>query len=432
MSGRRPDAETIGAGVPAQAGPVGAPGLATEAGELAARTPSAGWGTVSDDRAAPADGTTPGAPGYPPRLPSLAVQARAALVVLVGMAALVALASQLLGGWERSAQTLAGADRGWLALSFALTVCYMAAGGIAWWLVLRTLGGALPLAEGVRIFFISSLVRYLPGRIWYTVTRVYMCDQVGVPTAVASVSLVVEILLVLASGALVSALALPLILADYGPPALMLGAATLIGGLVALHPRILLPAMVLFSRLIRRPLHGVPPLRYRSVLGLVLVYIVCWLFASAGMWALLRALTPLDAETLPTVAAAYAVSFLLGFVNPVMPAGLGVREGALALLLGWVVPLPLAAALAVLFRVWVTLGEAVLVAIVAILQYRRLRRASGTPAASPTGQGAGLPVHAAAPASLTPSRAAIACRSADAAAPGPAVRDEPRREEAVG
>lgn len=309
--------------------------------------------------------------------PSRAAQVRAALVVLVGLAALVALALQLLGGWEKSVETVAAADRGWLAASLLLTLAYLSCSGLGWWLTLRSLGFPLPMLEGIRIFFLSSLTRYLPGRIWYTVTRVYMCGQVGVPAAVASVSLIVEILLVLASGALVAALAVPLILADYGPPAILLGALVLAGGLVALHPVILGPAIVIFARLLRRPLATPPQLAYRSVIGLVGFYVVAWALGAAALWTLLAGLHPLAVDTIPTVAAAYAVSFLIGFVNPLMPAGLGVREGALALLLGWVAPLPIAAAVAVLFRVTVTLAEGVWVLIAAVLQYFWLRRGGG-------------------------------------------------------
>src|SRR5262249_1067509 len=64
----------------------------------------------------------------------------------------------------------------------------------------------------------------------------------------------------------------------------------------------------------------------------------------------------------------------IGFVNPVMPAGLGVREGALAVLLGWVAPWTIAAAVSLLFRVTVTLAEAVIVLFATGLQYRWLRR----------------------------------------------------------
>src|SRR5438874_8244156 len=86
------------------------------------------------------------------RLPSRAVQIRAAVVVVVALAALVALASQLLGGWERSAQTLAEADHGWLALSLLLTLAYIGSGGVGWWLTLAALGTRLPFSEGIRLF----------------------------------------------------------------------------------------------------------------------------------------------------------------------------------------------------------------------------------------------------------------------------------------
>ena len=59
----------------------------------------------------------------------------------------------------------------------------------------------------------------------------------------------------------------------------------------------------------------------------------------------------------PDLVAAYAIAYTIGFVSLLTPSGIGVREGALYLLLAPVLGGGLATVAAIAMRVWVTLGE---------------------------------------------------------------------------
>lgn len=77
----------------------------------------------------------------------------------------------------------------------------------------------------------------------------------------------------------------------------------------------------------------------------------------ASLWLLCKSLTEANPSQLPQVISAFCLSWIIGFLSFLTPAGLGVREGALAFLLQPSFPLFAAAALALLSRVWWILGD---------------------------------------------------------------------------
>src|SRR5690606_38411670 len=92
--------------------------------------------------------------------------------------------------------------------------------------------------------------------------------------------------------------------------------------------------------------------------GLLLVGLCLaeWVGMGIAFTLFIGSLAPVGLEVLPTATAAFALSFVAGFAV-LLPAGLGAKEGALAVLLSTIMPLPVAAAIAVASRVWTVLAE---------------------------------------------------------------------------
>jgi len=70
-----------------------------------------------------------------------------------------------------------------------------------------------------------------------------------------------------------------------------------------------------------------------------------------------RNLELLTWATLPGLCGIYALSHVVGLIALFAPGGLGVREGALAVQLGRLLPSGIAEALAIGIRIWFTLIE---------------------------------------------------------------------------
>lgn len=70
-------------------------------------------------------------------------------------------------------------------------------------------------------------------------------------------------------------------------------------------------------------------------------------------------LTPVDWSTAGLLASAFVGAWLIGYLAVFVPTGIGVREGALALLLGGVLPATVTAAAALGYRVLIALRDLV-------------------------------------------------------------------------
>jgi uncharacterized membrane protein YbhN (UPF0104 family) len=102
------------------------------------------------------------------------------------------------------------------------------------------------------------------------------------------------------------------------------------------------------------------------------VFCCFWVGMGMSFWLLAAALTEVELSLLPQMIGAFTLSWAVGFFSFVTPGGLGVREGALTLLLKPFFPLYAAAALALLSRIWWLGGE--ILALVLSVLWERLSR----------------------------------------------------------
>lgn len=303
---------------------------------------------------------------------------RAIQVLLVGVV-LFFLGLNIYHGW-RDASRFQWHVRPWpLVASFILALAFWFMTGLGWNLMVRCLGGSLALRKGMKVYFISNLGWYLPGKVWYAVGRAYLGQREGISVGVISTSVLMEMVLSLTSSALVATLALPLLSPLLGAKGLYLGIAVLAFGLAIIHPALLKPSLALLERLLaglKRVVHPLPgyssvttpqaergeQLRYSAMMGLLAGYLLIWGFVGTAFFLLLNSVYSLPLAWLPIVVAIYAASWIAGFLTPA-PSGLGVREGAMILLLGQYLPVPAVTAAAILFRVWLIVAEVIWAAV---------------------------------------------------------------------
>lgn len=233
-----------------------------------------------------------------------------------------------------------------LLLGFLIT-------GWLWGRIVEGLGGPrLPPAVAVRLFMIANLGRYVPGKVWQIAGLAALAKTRGVPGATAAAGAVLGQGIALVSATFVG-LGAVWTLAD-GAGWRWAVPVGLAGGVVlGLLPPVFNGLADLWFRLARtaRP-EGLRP--SRAVEWLV-VGLVSWIVYAGAFWVLVEGLG-LEASFLPT-ASAFAAAYVLGYVMVFAPAGIGVREGFLIVLLSPQVGAAAAGAIAVIARLWTTLIE---------------------------------------------------------------------------
>jgi hypothetical protein len=230
-----------------------------------------------------------------------------------------------------------------------------------WVAMVKSFGGpVLPLGDAVRIFFLANLGRYLPGKVWQLAGLAYLASKRGVSLPVATSSAVLGQIFSLGAAACVAAVGLTLGV-DSGYPrellpwALALLVLVAVGTLVPATQRLgLRSAFRLAGKGQEAPaIDGWFGARW---LGL---YLPVWLGYGIAFGLLWASFPALPAVFWPGAIGAFAAAYFLGYAALFAPAGVGVREGALALLLAPWAGAAAAAVLAVIARIWMTVGELV-------------------------------------------------------------------------
>lgn len=223
-----------------------------------------------------------------------------------------------------------------------------------WRQVVQAWGERLSFADGARIWFVSNLGTYIPGRVWAIAAMGTLAQEVGIsPVAAAGSSLVVQLVNVV-TGFGVFAVA--------GAHGMQLPGGTGAGivalaALVLLTPWLVPLAVQVLNRVSKRQF-AVPHLPTSALWWAAAGTTLAWvLYGVAFQWFASGVSGGATAGTTGDWIALFTGSYLLGFIAVFTPGGLGVREGAMALLLkqsGLAVG-SLAALLVVASRVWLTI-----------------------------------------------------------------------------
>ncbi|NCJ07128.1 hypothetical protein GS597_11540 [Synechococcales cyanobacterium C] len=224
--------------------------------------------------------------------------------------------------------------QGWACLGMALgmTILSYIWSGWVWGAILQDLNQPISLAWSIQVYLTTNLAQYLPSNVLHLYGRVLAAMKVGVPMGLASLSMMLDALLMVAAGVIWGLLSIP-----EGAVLASLSALSLI--LVLLHPRILIRLMWKFLPRTRQETGSKQPLR-RYPLWPLVGEIIYLFWRGLGFTLTVAALTPVSWQFIPILISASSVAWLLGFVTPGLPGGVGVVELTLITLLNNLPNLP--------------------------------------------------------------------------------------------
>ncbi len=290
-------------------------------------------------------------------------EVRTALRVTVALAIAVLVVRFVSRQWDAIRASAAALQPSWAGLVLA-SGCIAAGYAVliaSWRLLLRTWRSPLGVGDASRIWFVSSLGKYVPGKFWSIGAMAVLAKEAGASPIAATGSAIIMQLVNLAAGFAVVALAgAGELLAAY--PLLRVGAwvtvaATVIG--LAYGPVLLVWAVRQGTRLFRQPMPDMPVITRATLLLVFGANVAAWVAYGIGFGIFWNALLGHGGGISLAALAVYTSSYLLGFLALVVPGGLGVRETALtSLLISLHLATPAdAALLAAASRIWLTVLE---------------------------------------------------------------------------
>jgi hypothetical protein len=290
----------------------------------------------------------------------------AAGVLLVGLAA-----RSIVVNWQSlRAQPLEWQlSPAWIAASVLVVFTAYAVLIEAWRRVVLSMGERLSFGTAARIWFLASLGKYIPGKVWAVAGAAVLAQRAGVDPAAAVAGALMLQALALASGAVAVAVTAPETFRAAGP-----GVVPLIGVvlLLSLAGVAVLASQNLLDRISRLLPSSLPPLRAvrPSMLALAFAGNLCaWVGYGAALLLLARGVLPGVTLSLPQAVGVFTCSYLIGFIALFAPGGLGPRESVFLLILAGDIGLKPAAGLALASRILLT-GTEVLPAVPLLLRRR--------------------------------------------------------------
>ncbi len=294
----------------------------------------------------------------------------AAQVVAIGAAAwfLIHIARE---AWPSLARfRIAPAPLPLLAASLLTAVTYFF---LVWtWIAsLRWWSQHLAYRDAVSMWFLTNLARFIPGTIWQFAGLGVMASRRGVSALAATGSVLLQQVVLLATGLLLTVALAPDLLGAWttAVPHGVLLAIAVTGAVLFVwgFPRVAGWLRVFAVRVLKRELvWPAPPVRQFA--AYVVALVLPWPAYGVAFWLFGRSLLGAAAPGLMLSIAAFTASYVAGIIAVVAPGGIVVREAALVAALSPHVGPDHAFLLAVGSRVWLVAVELVtaLIALAAV------------------------------------------------------------------
>lgn len=253
-----------------------------------------------------------------------------------------------------------------------LTLCYALAipiTALGWLWILKMLGQPARYSHLAPVLAVTQFGKYLPGNVAQHIGRVALAKAQDARMAAVILSIVYETLLSIVVCAHISTLTLlwtlPPELANlnvirFRQPLVALITASAIVVLLAV-PRVASRIAAYRSKKNSTPLPSepLPKLRWNVVVGCYALYALNIALTGVGLWLVAKALMEPNQQppSILFLTGAFASTWILGFLAPGSPAGLGVREGVLSAWLGALMPASQAIILILMLRIATTVGD---------------------------------------------------------------------------
>ena len=275
--------------------------------------------------------------------------------------------------WRDIAPALRGLHLEWasvLASGVLVVVTYLLLIE-AWRTTLRVWSESLPFAVAARIWFVSNLGKYVPGKVWQIAAMGAMAQRGGVSaTAAIGSSLVVNLVSVIAGFAVIAVTAGGRIASAVGTGASAPGSRTaeitvlviaVAGAAALLLAPVVVPRLALLAARVTGRAISVPRVPPRAIWVAAGATTMSWLLYGIAFALFARGVSPGATGNASSYIAVYTGSYLAGYLALFAPGGVGVREAVLVLAMPrfQLASAADAAVIAITSRLWLTVLEIV-------------------------------------------------------------------------
>jgi uncharacterized membrane protein YbhN (UPF0104 family) len=258
----------------------------------------------------------------------------------------------------------------YLILSVIAGIATFFAFSSIWRKIMVGFGHRLSQTKAFRIFYLSNLGRYIPGKIWQLFGILYLTKQAGIPPERAGASFILVQLFAIPASFLVVVITMliePKVLVDQvavmGHKSAVIIAAVMVALslVIILWPQKVLAIGNAILRRLKRP-QATLTLDKKVALGIFVGYCLAWTLYGVAFWLFIRAVTENTGVSLIAAVGVFNAAYQIGYLALFAPGGFGPRELVMGVMLMPFVG-PIAPAVAILARLWSIVVESIAAAI---------------------------------------------------------------------
>jgi len=243
----------------------------------------------------------------------------------------------------------------------------------AWHLITKKMKMNLTYSQNISKWFYSNLGKYLPGKVWLLVGRAYLYQKENISKKMIAAAFSLEVACgVIASGIVIIVSIVVCGLFEFRSQ-LYLILLLVAAGLIFLHPKIFAGTLNWFLVKLKRATINVR-FKYIDLLEIILVYIISWVLLGVGFYFLTNSIISIEPDNIVFMTGALAFSGIIGMLAFFVPAGLGIQEGALVILLSRIMPGSIAVLISIVVRLWLILTEIFMVILVKLINIKQSKR----------------------------------------------------------
>jgi len=285
--------------------------------------------------------------------------------ILLVLVAIAPLGYKVYKEWPELEISLLGVDWGPFSLALLVLLPVMATVGAIPWASLRHLGTRFSYPKATGIYFFTQVFKYLPGGIWAFPGRVAVYQLLGVGSAQSVISVFRETAAMFLGAAAVGLLGVfqGLSLSNNLQWAITIGISVSAGVILLIQMPWAWKFFSAFKLFSSSPLaaYGEVDAGHRNLAWLPRTFlgsVFFWFLFGLPLRLIALAIYPqLGDLTWLESSSIFALAWCAGFVVVFVPAGIGIRESALTLLMTSIMPVGAALSLALLSRVAWILAE---------------------------------------------------------------------------
>jgi hypothetical protein len=201
--------------------------------------------------------------------------------------------------------------------------------GQVWGLILKALGYPVSSGWAIRTFLLTNMIKYLPSNLLHLYGRTLAAKKIGISTEAASLSVILDAMLVIASAWILGLFSLP-------QQGFFFTGLSLIVIFTLIHPQILhfcLEQIKIPFKSNSSSSKASSAALQKYPLDLLLGELGYVFLRGVGFLLIVYALTNLPFSQIPQLISVYSIAWLLGYITPGAPGGIGVYEATLIELL---------------------------------------------------------------------------------------------------